>query len=171
MKKTKKLVICAILSSIGVALILLGTFLQFIDVSVAFIVALIPLFCLAEFGIGWSIGVYLVISILSILIVGPESFAAFCFAFFTGLWPALKYLFEKQGKVWSWVVKMVYINVMFIISYLVFAYILQLPDVLWQKILYLVLGNLVFVLADIMYTRLMKLYFFNVRDKISRFLK
>ena len=171
MRKTKKLALCSILSAIGVAFIVLGTFLEFIDVSVAFLVALIPLFCLAEMGIGWSLGVYAVISVLSILIVGPESFAAFCFAFFTGLWPVLKFLFEKLGKVWSWVVKILYINAMFMLAYFVFTSILDLPDLLWQKILYLVLGNFVFICADILYGRLLKIYFLKFRDRISKYLK
>lgn len=171
MRKTKKLVLCSILSAIGVALLLLGAVLELIDVSIAFIVALIPLFCLAEFGIWWSIGVYVVISSLSMLIVGPGRFAVICFIFITGLWPVLKYLFEKLGKVWAWIVKILYANAMFFVLYFFFTSLLDLPELLWLRILYLVLGNVVFVMADIMYGQLLKLYFFKFRERISKYLK
>ena len=171
MRKTKKLVLCSILSAIGVALLLLGAVLELIDVSIAFIVALIPLFCLAEFGIWWSIGVYVVISSLSLLIVGPGRFAVICFILITGLWPVLKYLFEKLGKVWAWIVKILYANAMFFVLYFFFTALLDLPELLWLRILYLVLGNVVFVMADIMYGQLLKLYFFKFRERISKYLK
>ena len=174
MKKTKKLALSAILSSIGVLLLWLGSLLEVLDMSAACIASLIVLFCLVELGLGYSLGVYAVIVAISFIIV-PKRAAPLLFSLFFGPLPITKMLFEKLGSkigaFLSYLCKIILFNAeLFAFGYFGKA-LFNLPESKIMISVYIALFNIIFFLADLLYGQLTRMYFRSFRKRISRFLK
>ena len=81
MRSAKKLALAGILSSLCVVFLFVGSLFQTLDLSAAAIASIIVLIAYIELGKGWSLGVYAVASLLSLLLL-PQKTAAAVFAFF-----------------------------------------------------------------------------------------
>ena len=175
MKKAKKIAFAAIFSSLGTVVILLGSLVDVLDISAAFLASLCVLLILCEFGIAWAAGTYAVISILSLIIVPGSRLAGILFAIIFGLLPITKMLFEKLGAKThvfvAYLCKIALFNGEMIALWLVAKALLEIPEKTWLLILCAVLANAIFILADIFYGVLTRIYYRNIRNKISKFLK
>lgn len=117
-----------------------------------------------EFGIPWALGVYVGVSVLSFLLVSDKE-AALYYTLILGIYPVLKSIFERIKVKWlSFMLKLVYFNVMAVAAFYISIYILNIPVESFSlfgvnmPILFLVLGNFVFVAYDICVTRLVSAY-------------
>lgn len=171
MKKTKKLVISAILSSLGVVILLIGGLSGLLDISSACIVSFILLFISVEIGQLYALVSYAVISALAFLVCGNNLFAPLCFAVMFGPMALTKNLFEKAGKALSWLLKLALPSVTLSITYIIGAELLDLPDKMWLKVVYAALVFVTVWLTHLLYTVMTRIYFYKYRDKISKYLK
>ena len=175
MKKSKKLAISAIFASLGAVVLLLGSLVDVLDISAAFVASLCVLFVLCELGLPWAFGTYIVTSTLSLLIVPGSRLAGILFSLIFGLLPITKMLFEKLGAkthpALAYVCKIALFNVELAALWFLARTLLEIPDKTWMINLGAVLANVIFVLADIFYGVLVRIYFNRIRKKISRFLK
>ena len=174
MKTSKKTALSAVMAALGVALLYIGSLVDVLDISTACIASIAVLFCLTEMGLASALGVYAVVTTLSLLIL-PQKMPALLFAIFFGLLPITKMLFEKLGAktgvVISYILKLALFNGELVLFGFLAKGLLDLPKSTALIILYIALSNAVFVLLDILYGRLIKLYFGKIRKKISKFLK
>ena len=174
MKKSKKIAISAIMASLGVVFLYVGSLLEVLDLSSACVASICVLFCLTELGIPSAIGVYAVITTLGFLIL-PQKLPAFFFTFFFGIMPVTKMLFEKLGTRIGKVLCLIFKIVLFNGELFVFAFLakklLEIPESTALKIVYIVLSNLIFILLDILYGLLVRIYYGKIRQRISKFLK
>ena len=174
MKKTKKLALSAIFASLGVVLLWVGSLLEVLDMSSAFVVSLAVLFCLVELGTGYAVGVYAVITALSLILL-PKKAASLLFALFFGPLPITKMLFEKLGvhigAFLSYICKIIVFNA----ELFAFGYfgkeLFEIPESKVMIAVYIALFNIIFVLADLLYGQLTRIYMNSIRKRISRFLK
>ena len=172
MRPTKKLVLCGIFSSIGFGLIALGSLLETLNLAIAYIVSLIVLFIITELDWKYALGTYLVISTLLILILGFFNFASFSFVFYIGHMPIARYFFDKLPKLWSWVCKIVYGNILLLSSYFAFKNLLFTEAyTLPLLIAMFVLANLVYILGFLLYNSLVRIYTRRFREKIKKYLQ
>lgn len=173
MKLTKKITLCAMLASLGVVILYIGSFLDVLDMSVSFMASVIIMFCMAEMGYAASFAVYAVISVISFLIL-PQKWIAVYFTFFFGPWPITKRLFERTGRVVSWVLKFVFFNAELVAFYFVSSALGFFEDNKFSKVILaaaFVLVNIVFLLSDILYGKLYRIYMVKYRQRIKKFLK
>ena len=71
----------------------------------------------------------------------------------------------------SFVSDLAIMNGTLVLIYAFFSEFLQMPEETWLKVAIFVMANAIFVLSDMLYKRLLRIYFFKYRDKISKFLK
>lgn len=164
-----RLTVCAMLCALGVVLLLLGSFVEVIDISMAVIASLLCVFAVIEYGGSAPWLVFAVTAILSLLLL-PNKTPAVMYAFFFGYYPILKEKLEKLQKVLSWTLKIVIFNIALVLVFLAVRFVLM-PTVsvepLWLLIPLIALAEAVFVLYDIAMTRLITFYIVRLRERFK----
>ena len=74
-KATRRLAVSAVLAALGVVLLLLGSLVQVLDLSMAAIASLLVVFAVIEIGGKYPILIYLVTSVLSLLLLPVKTAA------------------------------------------------------------------------------------------------
>ncbi len=161
------------LASLGVVVLYVGAFLEILDLSVACVASFIIIFCVIELGYASAFAVYAIISVLSLIIL-PTKWVAIYFVLFFGLMPITKSVYEKTGRILSWIFKIVTFNAELVLFYFIASALDFFEETEFLVILLiaaLVMLNIVFVLTDIVYTRLARIYEHKFRHRIRKFLK
>lgn len=107
-----------------------------------------------EFGFGWSMLVYAVISIMSILFVSDKEAALF-FTLFFGYYPVVKSYIERlKNKLFQYIIKFGIFNIACVSVYYLMLFVFSLPKDAFEvfgvnvPLIFLLVGNIVFVLYD-----------------------
>ncbi len=173
-RNVKILALCAVLSALGVVILLLGSLIEVLDLSAAMVASLLITIAVIEGGSYWPWLTYTVITVISLLLL-PSKFAAVVFAL-SGYYPIIKEKLERLKKrPLIWCIKLVVFNVA--LSGLLFVLKAFFPSVdimllpgISSSINYIAIyiaGNLTFVLYDILLTRIVSFYIFKLRDKLK----
>ena len=174
MSKTKKLTLTSVMAAMGVVFMLLGSVIEVMDLSVCALVSLIVVFVYLEVGVGHAWAVYLCTSLLSFLIV-PAKLMCFEYLLMFGIYPLLKAFIEKLPRI-SWIfVKLVFVNAMiwliFLVAELWMGFIFLEGDTFILKAALYVFMNVTFVVYDIFITVMVRFYYDRIRPRIKRILK
>ena len=171
MKKTNELTLSAILTALGVILLLFGRLVPSLDI-VAILFASMPIiFAMLELRRIWPYLIYFATSALAMMLF--FSFVSLEYLLFGGIYPIVKYYFEKLPRRIALIPKLVFFN-------LVAFGALSLGKVLFGTELAVsrelliplwLLANLTFLIYDLLMTHLILRYFTLIRPKIQRFLK
>lgn len=168
MKKINQLSISAILSALGVVILLMGSIIQILDLSMAVIASIIIIYAVIELRGFWPYLIYAVTAFLSLLLL-PDKFVAVVYAIFCGYYPALKFIFEKKlSRIPEWIVKLIVFNVALSLVAFISIKLLNIPanELSFGWLLYLG-GNFVFVVYDLALTNLISFYFFKLRRRLG----
>lgn len=171
MRTTKKLTLSAILAALSVVVLLLGSFIEVVDLTAAAIASFLVVFVFLELGTGYAVLVWAVASVLSLLLF-PGGASLFYAAL--GLYPLLKAVYERCAPVWEWLLKMLTCNAILALYVVLAKFVLMLPDEIlngWLLWVFLLLANLAFILYDVALSRLITYYSLRLRPRIARFLK
>lgn len=181
----KKIALSAILSALGVVFLLIGSFIDVLDLSSAAIAGFVLVVAVIELQGYYPVMMYFTISILSILVL-PNKYPAIFFIFFGGFYPIFKAYAERFHYVISWIVKFSMFNTF--LAFMIFAVNLLIEkgflppfndlelgnDTLFMfnpfgnfKIIFFVIANFVFLLYDIAMTRIINLYIIKIRKLIG----
>lgn len=171
MRTSKKVALSAVISALGVIILFAGGLLGVLDISSACLVSFFVLFISVEVGQVYALLCYAVISVLGFLLCGENLFAPVCFTFFFGPMAITKFLFEKAGKLIGWILKIALPAALLAVGWMFFSELLEMPEKTWMKIAYYAAFLLIAVLTQILYTSIIRQYFFRFRDKISKYLK
>lgn len=164
--KTRLIALGAMLTSLSVVLMYLGTVIEVLDLTCCACASLITVFAVIEFSRRYAYGVYAATLVLSALIV-PNKFEVAAYTFIA-LYSILKSVIEKKRLKLSWLIKLVYFNIVLVLALVVAKYLLLTPDLgLLSVISFAVLGNIAFVLFDIALTSLITLYVFKLRTRFK----
>ena len=111
---TKRVTRLAVLSALGVAVLFLSSVLPSARLALTAIAGIFTAVALIMYGLWWSVAVYAVTAVLSLLILPIKGCAIFYAAFF-GLYPIAKALFEKYipKATICWIVKAVFFSFIF----------------------------------------------------------
>lgn len=102
--KTRKVALAGLLTALAAGLLLLGSLLEMLDISMAALAALVVMVALIELKWKWALGVYAAASLLSLLIL-PTA-AGVVFAGFLGYYPVLKTVLDRiRNKPLQWAAK------------------------------------------------------------------
>ena len=174
MKETKKLTLSAILTALGVVIMLLGAVIEVLDLSVGALASLIVVFVFVEIGKPYHWLVWICTSILTALIY-PGSALWVEYLLIFGIYPILKSYIERLPKWSHWPVKLAYINA--VVAFLAFAMekLLGIPffedEGAWMRALFWILLNVAFVLYDFFLKVLLRAYFVKYRERILSMIK
>ncbi|MGN1127600.1 MAG: hypothetical protein ACI4T6_01445 [Candidatus Flemingiibacterium sp.] len=169
MKKsnTKKIALAAILSALGVIVLLLGSIFTMLDLTMVAVASLLVVMAVIELGGGYPYLVWLVTGVLALLLL-PEKFSAILYMIFGGIYPILKAMFERLHFVVAWIVKLSYFNTMLTLLIFLCNYIFHIPDTeLGYSWLVYLLCNGVFVLYDIAVSEIITLYLVKLRKTLG----
>ncbi len=184
-EKTKKMTLSAVLSAMGVVLLLIGAFIEVLDLSMAALASFFCIFAVIELGKGYPWMIYFVTSILSIILM-PQGLGGWFYLLFFGYYPIIKEKLEKLFPPVSWVLKLLVFNIS-VTAYAVICFFLfsgefelllnEFASIFGSADLGAVLGviiyavlNFIFVVYDVALTKLITLYLLKLRKKF-RFLK
>lgn len=174
MKDTKKITLSAMLTALGVVIMLLGAVIEMLDLTVGAIVSLIVVFVFVEIGKPYHWLVWLCTSLITALIYPGSALWIEYFLIF-GIYPILKAYIERLPK-WSWwPVKLVYINAVVGMLALAMEKLLGIPffedEGVWMRVLFWALLNVAFVMYDIFLRTLLRVYFVKYRERIISLIK
>ena len=174
MKDTKKITLSAMLTALGVVIMLLGAVIEMLDLTVGAIASLIVVFVFVEIGKPYHWLVWLCTSLITALIYPGSALWIEYFLIF-GIYPILKAYIEKLPK-WSWwPVKLVYINAVVGMLALAMEKLLGIPffedEGVWMRVLFWALLNVAFVMYDIFLRTLLRVYFVKYRERIISLIK
>ena len=121
--KTKKLTLGAILSAMGVSLLLIGSLFEILDLSMAALASFFCIFAVIELGGIYPYLIYATTGALAIIFM-PMSLAPWFYMLFFGFYPIIREKLEKLNKTVTWAIKMLVLNLSVglcvLISYFVF---------------------------------------------------
>ena len=174
MKETKKITLSAMLTALGVVIMLLGAVIEALDLTVGAIASLIVVFVFVEIGKPYHWLVWLCTTLITALIYpGSALWVEYLLVF--GIYPILKSYIERLPK-WSWwPVKIAYINLVVGFLALGMEKLLGIPffedEAGWLRILFWALLNVAFVMYDVFLRTLLRVYFAKYRDRIISLIK
>ena len=174
MKETKKLALSAMLTALGVVMMLLGAVIEVLDLSVGAIASLIVVFVFVEIGKPYHWLVWICTSLITALIY-PGSALWIEYLLIFGIYPILKSYIERLPK-WSWwPIKLLYINAVVGMLALAMEKILGIPffedEGTFMRVVFWILLNVAFVLYDVFLKVLLRVYFVKYRDRIISLIK
>ena len=162
---TKKLALSAVLCALGVVMLLLGSVISALDLTMVAFASIFIFFAVLEMGNPYQYLIYATTSMLSILLL-PDKFAAFLYLIFGGIYPILKRFFERLPNVISWVMKLLYFNAVIAAMVLGSKYLFGVDEEALEISLF-VLGNAAFIVYDVAMTRLLTMYMLKLRKKLK----
>lgn len=173
MKKTRYLTFCAIMTALGIVVMLLGSFIQVLDLT-SVIAASVFVFVTSEELGKSSIAVYVATSVISLLLL-PSKLVALEYLIL-GMYPIIKKYFDKLPILIRNIVKLVYMIIVVCAILLLMNFIFTDGEA--ERHWYIlfafgVVGLVCFVVYDIALNRLAKLYRGKLRNqlRIDRFFK
>ena len=168
---TKRLTVCAILTSLGVTLCWLGSLVGVLDLCTPLLTSLLLIPVVIEYGKAYPWGVWLSTALLSLLLLPNKSPAAVYLVF--GYYPILKAYLERMRPLPCRLLKqLLFVTVdvaLFYGSNFIMGVEENLPP--WYNAVLLLGGYLVLNLTDLALTRLISAYIFKYRPKFSKLMK
>lgn len=152
---TKKITVCSLTASVGIVLMVVGSFLGIAIYAVPMLVGIILVPLGRRYGIKYQISTFAVIAILSFLLIADVE-QSMIFTAFLGWYPALRQKLQKiPMRILRVVIKLVVFNVPVIISeWIVFTALVPQALSRWIAITLIILGNIVFAMYDILLPRI-----------------
>ncbi len=166
-KNTKKLTVASMLCALCVVLMLIGSIIEVMDLSVSALASFIVIFAVIEMGGAYPYLIWTAGSILALLLL-PNKLPAIYFAMFFGWYPIVKNYFERVAVWLSWILK----TAAFVISFggmlYVSSFFVGADEIMSDITIPLMLvGVLVFVIFDIALTRIIRAYMNIWRKKLK----
>lgn len=128
--KFRQMALCAVFSALSVVLLLLGTFLDILDITVAAACSLITVVTIKESGLKHSLLMFLSTGILA-LIFTPSSSAVIYYISFFGYFPCLVPYLARTGKILNTVFSFLIFNITTIADFLLFTKIFGIENEPW----------------------------------------
>jgi len=167
MKRSRNIALSAILCSLGVLFLYIGSMLEILDLTMGALASVIVIFAVIEIGGKSPYLIYAVTSILSVLLL-PNKFPALLYVVFAGIYPILKEKFERLHFIISWILKLSVFNTSLLILIFFTKYLFHIPDT-DMDFTWIVfgLGNVTFVLYDVAISKVITFYLIKIRSMLK----
>ena len=174
MRGTKKLTLSAMLVALGAVLMVIGGYVEVLDLTVCAVVSLLVAFACIEIGAPYTWLIWVATALATFLIQPGKSLWLLYLLIF-GIYPILKGYIERMPRSLWLLFKLVFINAILATMTFVYEFIFAVPLVpIDNKII--VLGvyavmNIAFIAYDMFITIMMRIYFGRFRNRIKNLLK
>ena len=173
-KNTRRLTFCAVCVALGVIILMLGAFVEVLDLTAGAFAGMIAVLVVIELGGKWAWPTFVATALLGLLLL-PAKLPVVFYILLGGWYPIVKEKIEKiKVKPIGWLIKIALLNVAFALAMTVSKYVLMLPgETPWMTVVLALAMNVAFVLFDIALTRIISLYIFKLRARlrIDRFFR
>lgn len=167
MKQTKKLALAAILSALGVVILLLGSVITVLDLTAVALASFLIMLAVIELGGAYPYLIWLVTGILAMLLL-PDKFGAAVYMGFGGVYPIFKAMFERLHPAVSWILKFSFFNTVLTVIIIVCNYVLRIPETgLGFTLPVYAICNVAFFLYDIASTSIITVYLIKLRRRLG----
>ena len=172
MKKTRELTFCAIMSALGVVILLLGSISGLFDLCSVLISAILIFIVCEELGNGKAIATYAVCTVLSLLVL-PSKLVALEYLIF-GAYPVLRRILEARPRVACVLLKAIYMLLGAVLTMALSRLVFTTGEdisIFWE-IATGVIGIVCLILCDIVFKRFSRHYHQRIRKmlRIDKFL-
>ena len=174
MKTTKKITLSAMVVALGTVFMVLGGFIEVLDLSACAIASVLVAFVYIELGSPYTWLVWLGTSLATFVsfsgsVLWLEYFLVF------GIYPILKAYIERLPRKFWIFLKLIFVNAVLWLIFLGFELIFKtsvfIVDKLWVKIGIYALMNLAFVAYDMFVTVMVRFYLARLRPRFKHLLK
>lgn len=156
-KKTKKLTVSAMLAALSVVVMLAGSIIEVMDLSVAALASFAVIFAILELGGAYPYMIFASVSILGMLLL-PSKLPALYYLLFFGWYPLVKYPLERLNVWLSQILKAGAFALSVTAITLVSIYVAGMEDAIPLNVWVYVLCIPVFAIYDIALTRVTLTY-------------
>lgn len=184
-RATRRMVTCALLCSLAVVALGMGTLVEVFDLTAAAVAAIMLLPVLLCYGTGYAVLSYAVTAVLGVMLM-PQSLGAWMFAGLTGYYPLIKKQLDRLPRVLAWAAKLAIVAAV-IFAYLGLFYFIAMGgegsflDVLTQGIgegeggalmAGATVGLMVFtyILFDVLIDRILILYYLRWQKRVEKWM-
>lgn len=170
---TFRVAFCSIIAALGLALMLLTSLVPIGTYAFPCFAGIFIAAVVIEYGWKWGLGVYAVVSVLSLFLAGDKEAVLYFIALF-GYYPILKAVFEKhiKNKIILYIVKFAVFNAAAIASFYAAAFLLSVsPEEytlfgVYMPLAFLAFGNVFFLVYDFAVTVFVGQYVIRLRSKL-----
>ncbi len=168
----RKLTLSSVLASLQIVILYFASMFSILDLTFAAATVFFTMFAVSEIKGKWSYGIYLTVSILSLVLL-PTKFSAVVYALFFGWYPIFKSFAErKMKKTVSLIAKLGVFNISFIAIIVICNKLLYMDDLngIDPEIYYaamLIMGNIAFAMFDLMLTLVNTVYVLKLRKRLG----
>lgn len=167
MKRTKKLALAAILSALGVVILLLGSVITVLDLTAVAVASFLIMLAVIELSGAYPYLIWIVTGVLAFLLL-PDKFGAALYLGFGGIYPIFKAMFERFHIAVSWLLKFSFFNTVLTLIIVVCNYILHLPETgLGFTLPVYLLCNTAFFFYDLASTSIITVYLIKLRKRLG----
>lgn len=166
--KTRSIAYTAVFTAFSTLFLYLASVMPSGQLGFLGIASLFGIAAVVEFGMYGGITVLAGTAVLGLIIV-PSKTLVGLYAVFFGLYPIVKSLAERRGRVFEWCVKVIFFNLA--LTAAVFALkvtVFDLSNVKYGVPILYCAGNAVFVLFDIGVSRVIAFYMARIYPKIHK---
>ncbi len=175
MRKTKKVTLSALMAALGTVFLLIGAFIEVLDLAMGAVSSIIMIFVYIELGSPYTWLVWLTTSLCAALLGSANPMAAIFYFLLFGIYPILKAYIERLPRVIWLIPKLAYVNLAFLGIVGLFRLIFSVsPFAFEQKWLIAIVwavGNIAFIAYDLFITAMAKVYLLKYRKRFSKLLK
>ncbi len=171
--RTKKVVLCAILSALSFAVLYIGTLTGVFDLCAVVVGAVAVAYTCIEIKGLYPWGVCIVTFTLSLVLL-PDKLVAFEYLFLGGVYPIIKAAAEGRKRVAEWIIKISYFNASVAAFLLLEKFVFASSEALLSNdigavivAVAVVLLNAFFAFYDYALTRFISFYYIKLRKKLK----
>ncbi len=174
MRKTKKITLSAMVVALGTVFMVLGGFIEVLDLSASAIASVLVAFVYIEIGSPYTWLVWIGTSFATfICFSGSVLWLEYLLVF--GIYPILKAYIERLPRKFWIFLKLLFINIVLWLIFLGFEFIFKtsvfIVDKLWMKIGIYALMNVAFIAYDLFITVMVRFYLARLRPRFKHLLK
>ena len=174
MRKTKKITLSAMVVALGTLFLVLGGFIDVLDLSASAIASVLVAFVYIEIGSPYTWLVWLGTTLASFICFSGSVLWLEYFLIF-GIYPILKAYIERTPRKFWLILKLLFINVVLWLIFLGFEFIFKtsvfIVDKLWMKAGIYVIMNIAFIAYDLFVTVMVRFYLSRLRPRFKHLLK
>ncbi len=167
-KEIRKITLASIFSGLTVALIIVGSLFELLDLSCAALASLAVYISMIEIKGKYPFLIYLTSGVLSLILI-PLSSASLYYVAFFGYYPILRFRLRKMKKLFSKLICFGVFNITMVMLYLVFKAVFALhnePYIMY--IVLLITANVFFLCFDYALDVFAFIYIKKLRPKLQR---
>lgn len=174
---TMKIAFCGLIAALSVIVMFLTGLIPIATLALPAIAGCLLIAVVAEAGVRWAFGVYVVCGVLSFMLA-PDREAALFYILFFGYYPTLFAVIGRiKNRIARYLVKLCVFNAAVIAEFFIAVKLLGIPfeemELFGQftALILLVLGNVVFIIYDLALDRLISTYYIKMRPKVKKVFK